>query len=219
LIGANGGLFGGNREGVTHQFFEDLGILSSIPGVTLLAPADGTQVKKAVIAAVDIPGPVYIRIGSGSEEKVFSDDEPFEPGKVRIVVRFGSDAVVFAYGFILNRALQAAEILHGRGIHVTVVEVHTIKPLDAEAIRSLLRETGAAVTVEDHNIHGGLGSAVAAVSAERAPTWLVRLGLKDLYPESGHPEELLDKYGLGVADIVAGVETVVGKKNQRSVPA
>ena len=212
LIGANGGMAGGGREGVTHQFFEDLGILSAIPGITLFAPADGGQVRKAVLAAADVSGPVYIRLGSGQEENFFPAEAAFDPFKARILVRHGSDVAILAYGFILHRVLEAAEILKKNGLGAVVLEVHTLKPIDEETVAAVLRETGAAVTVEDHNIHGGLGSAVACVAGERAPASLVRVGLRDRYPESGEADQLLDKYGLAVRDIVEAAETAVRKK-------
>ena len=201
FVGVNAGLYGGNREGVTHQFIEDIGILRSIPGYTILCPADGGQVKQAVLASVDVDGPVYIRIGSGKEERVFPEGTPFEIGKIRILRSYGDAVALFCHGFVTNRVLAAAEELKAAGIRATVVEVATIKPLDVEGISELLGRCGCAVTVEDHNVIGGLGSAVAEVIAEGASARLARLGLQDCYGESGRPDELLDAYGMSVKNI------------------
>ncbi|MFW5485007.1 MAG: transketolase family protein [Spirochaetaceae bacterium JB067] len=215
FVGANGGLHGGNREGVSHQFIEDIGLLRTIPGFTILCPADGEQVRKAIIASVDIAGPVYIRIGSGKEEKVFGSDQPFPLGKIRVMQDNGNKVALFAHGFVLNRVLKAAEILAEKGIGAKVVEVATVKPLDREGIKDILAQTGCAVTIEDHTIIGGLGSAIAEVIAEESPAVLARLGLQDTYGESGFPEELLDAYGMSVENIVACAESVIRKKEKQ----
>lgn len=214
FIGANGGLAGGNREGVSHQFTEDVGIVRGMPNFTVLCPADGGQVYEAMLASADIEGPVYIRIGSGREERVFADGTPFEVGKIRVMVDNGDDVALFAHGFVLNRVLEAAKVLKGEGIGAKVVEVATIKPLDREGISSILRATGCAVTVEDHTIINGLGSAIAEVIAEESPAYLERLGLQDVYGESGFADELLDAYGMSVIDIVAAAKRAMKKKNQ-----
>lgn len=214
FIGANGGLAGGNREGVSHQFTEDVGIVRGMPNFTVLCPADGGQVYEAMLASADIEGPVYIRIGSGREERVFADGTPFEVGKIRVMVDNGDDVALFAHGFVLNRVLEAAKVLEGEGIGAKVVEVATIKPLDREGISSILRATGCAVTVEDHTIINGLGSAIAEVIAEESPAYLERLGLQDVYGESGFADELLDAYGMSVIDIVAAAKRAMKKKNQ-----
>ena len=207
FVGVNAGLFGGNREGVSHQFIEDIGILRSIPGFTILCPADGGQTKQAVLASADIEGPVYIRIGSGREERVFPEGTPFEIGKIRVMRSYGDDVALFCHGFVTNRVLAAAEDLKRSGIGATVVEVATIKPLDAAGIAEVLGRCRCAVTVEDHNVIGGLGSAISEVIAEGTPgaagARLVRLGLQDRYGESGFPDELLDAYGMSAADIAA----------------
>jgi len=205
LVGANGGMFGGGREGVTHQFYEDLGILSSMTGVTILMPADGAQTRKAVIAAADIPGVVYIRVGNGQEEKIHPDSEGFTPGKAKVLADHGKDVAVFSYGFTLGRCLRAAEELKKKGIGATVVEVSSLRPFDADGVAAALSACGRAVVVEDHHVNGGLGSAVSALAAERKLGPVKRLGI-DRWPESGAPEELLDKYGLSVAAIAAAAE-------------
>ena len=213
FVGVNAGLFGGNREGVSHQFIEDIGILRSMPGFTILCPADGGQVKQAVIASVDIEGPVYIRIGSGREERVFPEDTPFEIGKIRILKEYGTDVALFCHGFVTNRVLKAAAELEQLGCRATVVEVATIKPFDAAGVATILARCGCAVTVEDHNVIGGLGSAIAEVIAEVQPAILTRLGLQDCYGESGLPDELLDAYGMSIGDTVAAAVKVRAGKN------
>lgn len=212
LIGANGGISAGEREGVTHQFFEDLGILRSIPGITVVVPADDTQVRQAVRAVHKLRGPAYLRIGSGRDPRADCPDIPFELGKLRILARHGNDLTLFTNGFVVNRALQAAERLAREGIGAVVADVHTLKPLDTDGIVSLLQQTGAAVTVEDHNIIGGLGSAVAETSAEHCPVPLRRIGLPDCYPRSGTPDELLDYYQIGVNDIIEAARSVFTRK-------
>ena len=215
LIGANGGMAAGNREGVTHQFFEDIGIVRTIPGINVVVPADASQVKEAVKAVAKIKGPCFIRVGSGRDPVVTDDGgAPFIFGKVRILKNDGNDVAIFAMGFVINRALEAADLLKKEGINAIVVDVHTLKPLDVESITSILQKNRAAVTVEDHNIIGGLGSAIAEVSAEEMPTHLARIGLRDVYPESGLPDPLLDKYHIGVVDIVDAAKKVIAKKNQ-----
>lgn len=215
LVGANGGIGSGEREGVTHQFFEDLGILRTIPGITIVVPADAGQVREAVKAVAYTDGPAYIRIGSGRDPVTFEEHTPFELGKARILKKVGEDVAIFANGFILPRVLQAVEKLEQSGIKATVVEVHTLKPLDNEQIAYVLDECGAAVTVEDHNIIGGLGSAIAEVIAEEVPVPLVRVGLRDTFPRSGPREELLDYYHIGVLDIVEAAQKAMDKKSRR----
>ncbi|MBN1362733.1 MAG: transketolase family protein [Sedimentisphaerales bacterium] len=215
LIGANGGISAGEREGVTHQFFEDLGIVRTIAGITVVVPADEAQVRHATRAIHKTPGPAYMRIGSGRDPLVDCEDVPFELGKVRVLADHGNDVVLFANGFVVNRALAAADVLSRQGVHPTVVDVHTLKPLDREAIVDLLRQTGAAVTVEDHNIIGGLGSAIAELSAEACPTPVMRIGLRDTYPRSGEPGPLLDYYHIGVADIVEAAKRAMQMRDRK----
>lgn len=212
LVGINGGLMGGEREGVTHQSFEDLGILRAIPGITVVAPADAHQVYHATKAIKDIEGPVYLRCGSGREKTVYRDIDPFVLGRLCVLRDYGSDCVIFCNGFLMSRALEAAEILKGRGVNVTLADVHTLKPLDAQGIGELLGRCGCAVTVEDHNIIGGLGSAVAETAAELCPVPMARVGLRDLFPSSGAAEELADYYGMAVSDIVSAVLGVIERK-------
>lgn len=206
FIGLNGGMLGGEREGVTHQFYEDLGILRSMPGVKIVTPADGHQAYRATLAMLEVDGPVYLRLASGREPEVFDDDTPFEFGRIREVVSYGSDAAIFASGYIMNRAIEAAQKLHEEGIEATLIDVSTLKPLDEEGITDVLCRVKAAVTVEDHNIYGALGSAVCELACKRHPLRVERVGLNDVYPRSGHADKLLSAYGLDASDIVAAVK-------------
>jgi transketolase len=209
FIGANAGIFGGEREGVTHQFFEDLAIVRSIPGVTVVVPADAAAVRQATRAIAKVTGPAYLRIGSGRDPVVVDPPRPFELGKIRILADHGRAFVIFANGYLLQRSLEAALLLKSQGLGGRVVEVHTLRPLDVEGIARVLAESPAAVSVEDHQINGAMGSAIAEVIAERGTGRLARLGLQDVFPESGEAFGLLDRYGLGVKDIVRAVERVV----------
>ncbi len=220
FVGANGGLFAGEREGVTHQFFEDLGIMRSIPGITIVVPSDPAQTRRATHAIARVEGPCYLRIGSGREHDLFGEEESFELGKLRVLAEQGSgnDILLLATGLILNRVLEAADRLAGEGLGVTVGEVHTLRPLDAGAIARLARRSRAVVTVEDHNILGGLGSAVAEVIAEAGLARpLARVGLQDVFPESGEAEALLDAYGMAVADIMAAARGALAR-SQSAAP-
>ncbi|MFW6036153.1 MAG: transketolase family protein, partial [Halothermotrichaceae bacterium] len=214
FIGANGGIGGGEREGVTHQFFEDLGIMRSLPSMTVLSPADGPEVYKATMSLHQYEGPAYLRVGNGREPKLFNDEINFELGKIRIIKNIGKDVVLFSTGPILKRTIKAAELLKKEGIKATVVEVPTLKPLDKDEITNVLEETGAVVTIEDHNIIGGLGSAIAEAGAGHITVPMERIGLQDVFPESGETEELLDKYKMGVSDIVNSAKKVYNKTNQ-----
>jgi transketolase len=214
LVGANSGLAGGGRDGATHQFTEDIGIMRTMPGMTIVVPADADQTRQAVLALSEIPGPAYLRIGSGRDPVVFSHGERFELGKIRILERHGDDVALFVCGYMLPRALEAARVLATTGVMATVVEVHTLKPLDVDGIAGVLSLTNAAVSVEDHNIIGGLGSAIAEVIAERAPARLARVGVRDVFGESGVAGPLLDKYHMGIDDIVEAANRVVENKKR-----
>lgn len=212
FVGANGGIFGGEREGVTHQFFEDLGILRSIPGITIVVPADAQGVRQATRAVARLKGPAYIRVGSGRDPVVFDSEQAFEIGKIRVLRDGGSDVALFANGPLLGRCLEAADLLQKDRIQATVAEVHTLRPLDSAGILKIMKKTRAAVTVEDHNVNGALGSAVAEVIAENGCGRLARIGLQDVFPESGEGFALLDHYKMGVKDIVAAAKQVVSTK-------
>ncbi len=212
LAGVNGGIAGGEREGVTHQFFEDIGILRTIANFTILVPADAFQARQAAIAAASIPGPVYIRLGSGRDPVVFEESHPFVPFKINVISEKGNDVALFGNGILLPRLFKAAEILESKGIGVSLVEVHTVKPLDVEGVTRVLQNCGAAVTAEDHNIIGGLGSAIMETAAENCPVPIERIGLRDTFSRSGLPDELLDLYKMSVEDIVLAAQKAISRK-------
>ena len=182
-------------DGATHQAIVDISIMRSLPNMTVIAPADGIEAEKAVMAAVQYEGPVYIRLGRSAVPVIYGEEHEFKIGKAS-QLRDGQDVTIFACGIMVKESLQAAEELAGEGISVRVINMATIKPLDEEAIIRAAKETGAIVTAEEHSIIGGLGSAVAEVLVENAPVPLVRVGVKDTFGESGEPDELLEKYGL-----------------------
>ncbi len=202
FIGLNGGMLGGEREGVTHQFYEDIGILRAIPGVAVLTPADAGQAYQAAEAMLALDGPAYLRLGSGREPEVFPEETPYAYGKVCEVLSYGGDVAVFASGFIMNRAIEAVKRLRAQGIGALLMDVSTVKPIDEEGVLGALRRCGCAVTVEDHNIYGGMGSAICEVACQSHPCRIIRVGLRDQYPRSGPADALLDAYGLSVEDIV-----------------
>jgi transketolase len=173
-----------------------------VAGFTVIAPADAAQTFEAVKAARDIDGPVYVRIGSGRDPVVYEGEAPFTPGKTDILFNCGSDVLILGCGHVLSNALEAAQALRDLGVGTTLVNVSTIKPLDRETLLPLIARCARLVTVEDHNAVGGLGSAVCELVCDHSPRAVARVGLNDLYPESGFADELLDKYGMGVSDIV-----------------
>jgi len=204
FAGLNGGVYGGEREGVTHQFFEDLAALRAIPGMEIVVPADAGQVRQAVLALASRSGPGYIRLGSGREPDILGPDALFEFGKIKVLSDTGTDVALFTQGPVLARVLKAAELLKARGVGAVVVEAATLKPFDAEAAAAVAARCARVVTVEDHNILGGLGSAVAETLAERGLARpLVRVGIRDVFPQSGPAEALLDHYGMRPEDIAA----------------
>jgi transketolase len=214
FIGINGGLIGGEREGVTHQFYEDLGILSSIPNFTILTPADPAQVYHAVRYAAETDGPVYIRAASGREAEVYPRDAAFNLRGLTVLRNHGSDAVLFASGFILDRVLKAADALLNEGIKVTAVDVNILGKKDNPEIIRLLEGTERAFTVEDHNINGGLGSYICHLACAHHPLPVYRIGLTS-FGESGPAAELADRYGFSVEKITAVVkEKISGAEKQ-----
>jgi transketolase len=201
------------EDGASHQAIADIAVMRSLPNMTVIVPADGIEAEKAVLAAAEKEGPIYIRLGRSGVPVLFGEDYDYIIGKAAIM-RTGSDASVIACGIMVADALKAAEELAVEGISLRVVNMATIKPIDQEAIISAARETGAIVTAEEHNIIGGLGSAVAEVLAENIPTPLERVGVKDVFGESGKPQELLEKYSLTAKDIKEAVYRVIQRKSK-----
>ncbi len=196
------------EDGASHQAIEDLSLMRSIPNMVVLNPADGVEAKKAVIAAANYNGPVYIRLGRAAVEEIFDDNYEFQIGKGVELVK-GNDASIIATGIMVEKALKASEILKAEGINVRVINIHTIKPIDAELIIKAAKETKRIVTAEEHSIIGGIGSAVLEAISEECPVPVIRIGVKDTFGESGKPNELLEKYGLTEKEIVEAVKKLV----------
>lgn len=208
-IGATHAGISVGEDGATHQCNEDMALMRTIPGMVILNPSDDVEAKAAVEAAYLHDGPVYLRFGRLAVPVI--NDKPdykFEIGK-GIVLREGKDVTIFATGLCVNEALQAAEKLAADGIDAQVINIHTIKPLDEELVVKAAKETGKVVTVEEHSVIGGLGGAVAEVLAEKAPTKMLRIGINDVFGESGPAVKLLEKYGIDAAGIYAKVKEFV----------
>lgn len=198
------------EDGATHQILEDIGLMKMLPGMTVIVPCDYAQTKAATMAVAEYEGPVYLRFGR-PVWPIFTKEEDFVIGKAQQFAE-GSDVSIFACGHMVWYAIQAGIILQEKGISVDLYNIHTIKPLDEEAIIKSISKTKCAVTAEEHNIIGGLGDAVAQVAAKNQPVPIEYVGTKDTFGESGKPVELLKKYGLDVADIVAAAERVIARK-------
>ncbi len=195
-VGSHGGLSVG-EDGATHQCVEDLALMSAIPGMVVVNPCDGPEMRRAVKALLDYDGPAYLRLGRMAVESV-TDETPgyeFTLGKAAML-RDGADVTLAATGLMVQRALAAAEMLAAKGVSARVLDFHTIKPLDTEAVLAAARETGCIVTSEEHSVIGGLGSAVASVCAENCPVPVVRHGVMDEFGRSGKALEVLEAYGL-----------------------
>ena len=189
------------EDGGSHQSIEDIGLMRLIPGMTVIVPADANEARKATFALAEFQGPAYMRLARLATP-VFEEDYPFEIGKAN-VLREGKDVAVFACGLMVNEALEAAKLLSAEGIEISVINVHTIKPIDADLIAEAAKKTGKIVTVEEHSVIGGLGSAVCDVLCEREPVKVLKIGMNDVYGESGPAVKLLEKYGLDAAGIYA----------------
>ena len=169
FVGINSGLLGGEREGVTHQFYEDLGILSNIPNFTLFTPADAAQTYHAVKTALEIDGPVYVRAGSGREVDVFDFEAPFSPDGITVMKEYGKDTLLLSCGFVLDRVLAAADILKEQGVNVTVADINILYGKNPEKILDVISGFDRIVTVEDHNVNGGLGAYISKLVCENEP--------------------------------------------------
>jgi transketolase len=208
---AHYGGYSAGPEGPTHHAIEDLGIVRAIPNMTVLVPGDAEETKAALRAAVDTDGPVFLRMGRNQVPAVEGKPAEFKIGK-GYRVRTGRDVTIIAMGVMVTRAVEAAELLAQEGIDCQVVAMPTLKPIDVDLIAEAARQTGAVVTAEEHNIYGGLGSAVAEVLGEHAPVPMQRVGIQDCFAESAQWFELLDKYGMSVADVVAACRAVFKRK-------
>ena len=198
------------EDGATHQILEDIGLMKMLPGMTVIVPADYNQTKAATMAIADYEGPVYLRFGRPAWP-IFTKEEDFVIGKAQVLAE-GNDVSIFACGHMVWNAVEAAKILRDKGIQAEVINIHTIKPLDEEAVLKSIRKTGCAVTAEEHNIIGGLGDSIAQAAAKHQPTPIEFVGTKDTFGESGTPAELLVKYGLDPVSIAAAAEKTMARK-------
>lgn len=210
IVATHGGLQSGT-EGASHQALEDIALMRALPGMTVIVPGDGVETRKAVFAAAAWPGPVYIRLDRLGWPLLFDDSYPFRIGQ-SARLRDGSDLTIIACGSMLWPALEAGQALSAVGIAARVVNMSTLKPLDEEAVLAAARETGAIVTAEEHQINGGLGEAVARVVAEKCPVPMAFVAVQDAFGSSGAIGELMARYGLTAADVLAAARRVLASK-------
>jgi transketolase len=201
-------------DGPTHQGTEDIAIMRALPGMTVVVPADAVAATALLRKVVAMRGPVYFRMGRNPVPVIYDERQPFTVGRA-ITVHEGTDLTIIAVGVMVALALDAAEQLASEGIAARVLDMHTVKPLDGEAVQRAAEETGAIVTAEDHNIIGGLGGAVTEHLAEHAPAPLVRVGIPDTFCKSGDPEALFTMYGMAAPDIARAARDVMQRKNKR----
>jgi len=199
------------EDGATHQILEDIGLMKMLPGMTVINPCDYNQTYQATLAIADYEGPVYLRFGRPKMPNFIPADLPFTIGKA-ILLREGSDISIFATGHMVWKALEASVLLSARGIEAEVINIHTIKPLDEEAILESIQKTRCAVTAEEHEINGGLGDSIAQLLVRKMPVPIEMIAVMDTFGESGKPEELLAKYNLDTPDIVTAAQTVLDRK-------
>lgn len=210
VMGSHGGITLG-KDGPTAMAIEDLALIGALPTFTILVPCDPASMWKAVFAAAEHAGPVYLRSSRVAMPHVYAEDGPFEIGRAN-VVREGSDVTLIGCGLMVAAALDAAATLAEGGIEARVLDMHTLRPLDVEAIARAARDTGAIVSAEEHLLHGGMGSNVARIVAQTHPVPMRFVGLDDTYTDSGEPEDLLAKYGLTSGDIVRAARAAVAAK-------
>lgn len=211
IIGATHAGISVGEDGATHQCCEDIALMRTIPGMTIINPADETEAKKAVRAALSCDGPVYMRFGRLAVPVIFDDDYTFEIGK-GVELRGGSDVTVIATGLMVKEAIEAYDLLKAEGINARIINIHTIKPLDRDIVLKAAKETGAIVTAEEHSVVGGLGGAVSEIVAEEYPVPVVKLGVYDTFGHSGPAEKLLDEFGLRAVNIVEKVKKAISMK-------
>jgi len=199
------------EDGATHQILEDVGMMRMLPGMVVINPCDFNQTKAATLAIAEYEGPVYLRFGRPVVPIFTPPDQVFQIGKA-LMLNPGSDVSIFATGHLVWEALKACEILEERGIHAEVINIHTIKPLDAEAVIRSVKKTGCAVVAEEHQIHGGLCDAIAHTLAGAYPAPMEFVAVNDSFGESGTPEQLMKKYGLDAEHILKATENVIRRR-------
>ncbi|MBS1946525.1 MAG: transketolase family protein [Bacteroidetes bacterium] len=198
------------EDGATHQILEDIGLMKMLPGMTVIVPCDYAQTKAATMAIADFEGPVYLRFGR-PVWPIFTSGLPFEIGKAQLFSE-GKDVSIFACGHLVWKAIEAGKILQEKGVSVEIINIHTIKPIDAEAVSKSISKTKCAVAAEEHNIIGGLGDSIAQIAAKNFPVPIEYVGTNDTFGESGTPDQLLEKYGLTADHIIAAAEKVMKRK-------
>ena len=192
------------EDGASHQTFEDIALMREIPGMTVVNPADAVSARKLLDEVVDTDGPAYVRLGRSGVPVIYGDDADIKVGKAN-TMREGTDVTIIATGIMVADALEAADELAAKGVSARVIDMHTIKPIDSDAIIKAAADTGKIVTAEEHSVIGGLGSAVAEVLVQNEPVKVAMVGQKDTFGELGKPDELRAKYGLTKADIINAV--------------
>lgn len=210
-IGATHAGISVGEDGASHQCCEDIALMRTIPGMTIINPADDVEARLAVLAAAEMDGPVYMRFGRLAVPRVFDENYKFEIGK-GVYLKEGKDVTIIATGLLVERALQAAEMLKTEGIDAAVINMATIKPVDRDIIIDAAKKTGAIVTAEEHNVIGGLGSAVAEVICETMPVPVLRVGVEDTFGKSGPAPELLEIFGLNAQNICAKAKAAIEAK-------
>ena len=210
LGGAHAGISVG-PDGATHQALEDVALMRVLPNMTVIVPCDAEETRKATLAMADRQGPCFVRFGREAVPVVTDESTPFEIGKARLC-REGSDVTVFANGAMVFEAQNAADALAKEGISVRVYDLHTVKPLDEEAVLKAAEETGCVVTAEEHQVNGGMGSAMAECLAKHCPVPMEFAGMQDSFGESGDPQELMDKYGLDQKTVEEKIRKVLARK-------
>lgn len=211
IIGATHAGISVGEDGATHQCLEDIALMRTIPGMTIINPADEVEARKAVYAAMELDGPVYMRFGRLAVPVVFDEDYKFEVGKAN-TLRDGSDVTVIATGLMVKEALEAYDLLKAEGISARIINMATIKPIDKDIIIKAAKETGAIVTAEEHSVIGGLGGAVSEVVCEECPVPVVKLGVYDTFGHSGPAAKLLDEFGLRAVNIVEKAKKAISLK-------
>ncbi len=198
------------EDGATHQILEDIGLMKMLPGMVVINPCDFNQTKAATLAVANYEGPVYLRFGRPAVPNFTPADQKFEIGKA-LMINEGKDVSIFATGHMVWEAILAGEILAEKGIDAEIINIHTIKPLDEEAVLKSVAKTGRVVTAEEHNYIGGLGESIASLIGRNNPKPIEMVAVNDSFGESGTPDQLMKKYGLTAADIVAKVEKVMSR--------
>jgi transketolase len=201
------------EDGATHQILEDIGLMKMLPGMVVINPCDYNQTKAATIAIADYIGPVYLRFGRPKVPNFTPPDQKFEIGKAVHLIE-GTDVSIFATGHLVWKSIKAAEILYDKGINAEVINIHTIKPLDENAVITSIKKTRCVVTAEEHQMNGGLGDSIAQLLSRTIPTPIEMVAVNDSFGESGTPDELMSKYGLDTPNIVDAAIKVISRKNK-----